>query len=175
LCLSQLKGKSVNPSGNLTNRYGSTPHDICIIKNYIYIMKNTSINWKNAIIGGIVGTVLFDLLGLALTGTWWDIPNLIGSKVGLGLLYGVFGHYSNGILLGILYAGIAPSLWGPNWVRTLLFVTTETIALVWFFMFPLLGAGIAGIELGALVPFISLARHIAYGLPLWYFVHKLKN
>lgn len=39
-------------------------------------MKNTSINWKNAIIGGIVGTVLFDLLGLALTGTWWDIPNL---------------------------------------------------------------------------------------------------
>ena len=138
-------------------------------------MKNTSINWKYAIIGGIVGTVLFDLLGLVLTGTWWDIPNLIGSKVGLGLLYGVFGHYSNGILLGILYAGIAPSLWGPNWVRTLLFVTVETIALVWFFMFPLLGAGIAGIELGALVPFISLARHIAYGLPLWYFVHKLKN
>ena len=47
-------------------------------------MKNISINWKNAIIGGIVGTLLFDLLGLALTGTWWDIPNLIGSKVGLG-------------------------------------------------------------------------------------------
>ena len=35
LCLSQLKGKSANPSGNLTNRYGVTPHDICIIKNYI--------------------------------------------------------------------------------------------------------------------------------------------
>jgi hypothetical protein len=42
-------------------------------------------------------------------------------------------------------------------------------------MFPLLGAGIGGIELGALVPIISLARHIAYGLPLWYFVHKSKN
>lgn len=138
-------------------------------------MNSKSINWQNAIIGGIFGTLLFDLLGLLFTGTWWDIPNLLGSKVGLGLPYGVLGHYGNGILLGVLYAGISPSLWGPNWLRTLLFVTAETVALVWFFMFPLLGAGIAGIKLGSLIPLISLARHIAYGIPLWYFVHKFKK
>lgn len=138
-------------------------------------MNSKSINWQNAIIGGILGTLLLDLLGLLFTGTWWDIPNLLGSKVGLGLPYGVLGHYVNGILLGVLYAGISPSLWGPNWLRTLLFVTAETVALVWFFMFPLLGAGIAGIKLGSLIPLISLARHIAYGIPLWYFVHKFKK
>ena len=35
LCLYQIKGKSVNTSGNLTNGYGGTPHDICVIKNHI--------------------------------------------------------------------------------------------------------------------------------------------
>jgi hypothetical protein len=77
--------------------------------------------------------------------------------------------------LAILYAGIAPSQWGPTWLKTLLFVTTETVALVWFFMFPLLGAGIAGTKMAAILPFVSLIRHLIYGIPVWYFVHKLKT
>jgi hypothetical protein len=138
-------------------------------------MNTSKINWQNAIIAGIVGTVLFDILGFILTGVWWDIPGLIGEKTGLGTLYGVFGHFSNGVLLAVLYAGIASSLWGPNWFRPLLFVTAQTIALVWFFMFPLLGAGIAGIELSPLVPLISLSRHLIYGVSLWFFIHKFKQ
>ncbi|WP_163377574.1 hypothetical protein [Cyclobacterium sp. SYSU L10401] len=39
-----------------------------------------SINWKNAIIAGIVGTVLFDVFGLLMSGEWWDIPVLFGSE-----------------------------------------------------------------------------------------------
>lgn len=132
------------------------------------------INWRNALLAGIIGTLFFDLVGLAFTGTWWDIPSVLGEKTGLGFTYGIVGHFANGILLAVLYAGIAPSLWGPNWARVLLFVTAETIALVWFFMFPLLGAGIAGVKLAAIIPLVSLVRHIAYGVPVYYFIHKFK-
>lgn len=135
-------------------------------------MNTHQINWKNAILGGILGTLAFDIAGFIFTGTWWDIPSLLGEKTGLGTAYGVIGHFSNGIFLAVLYAGIAPSLWGPTWLRTLLFVTAETIALVWFFMFPLLGAGIAGTKMAAIIPLVSLVRHIVYGVPVWYFVHK---
>lgn len=129
-----------------------------------------TINWKNAIIAGIIGTILFDLLGLLFTGQWWDIPSILGEKTGLGLAYGVIGHYSNGILLAILFAGIAPSLWGPKWFTPLLFVTVETITLVWLFMLPLLGAGVAGIDMSPITPMSTLVRHLAYALPLIFLI-----
>ncbi|WP_199287955.1 hypothetical protein [Robertkochia solimangrovi] len=138
-------------------------------------MNTHKINWKNAILAGITGTLAFDLIGLLFTGTWWDIAGIIGEKTGLGMAYGVIGHYSNGILLAVLYAGIAPSLIGPKWLRAQIFVIAETIALVWFFMFPLLGAGVAGLKAGALLPVLSMVRHLAYGIPLWYFIHKYQQ
>ena len=141
-----------------------------------------TINWKYAIIAGVLGTLLFDLSGLLIMGKWWDIPGLLGAKTGLGLAYGVIGHYSNGILLAILFAGIAPSLWGPKWARAILFVIAETIALVWFFMLPLLGAGVAGIEMDPMMPVITLLRHLAYAVPLIFLINyditsisKVKN
>ena len=130
-----------------------------------------TINWKNAIIAGILGTILFDIVGLILTGKWWDIPGLLGMKTGLGLAYGVIGHYSNGVLLSILFAGIAPSLWGPKWVRPLIFVGGETVALVWLFMLPLLGAGVAGLDASPMMPVITLARHLAYAIPLIFLIN----
>ena len=130
-----------------------------------------TINWKNAIIAGILGTILFDIVGLLLTGKWWDIPGLLGMKTGLGLAYGVVGHYSNGVLLSILFAGIAPSLWGPKWVRPLIFVAGETVALVWLFMLPLLGAGVAGLDASPMMPVITLVRHLAYAVPLIFLIN----
>ncbi|MBZ9731748.1 hypothetical protein LB467_18880, partial [Salegentibacter sp. JZCK2] len=65
-------------------------------------MHNHKINWKNAILAGVIGTLVFDLVGFLFTGQWWDIPTLLGAKTGLGLAYGVIGHFSNGILLAIL-------------------------------------------------------------------------
>ena len=129
-----------------------------------------TINWKNAIAAGLAGTILFDGVGLLITETWWDIPAILGAKTGLGLAYGVVGHYGNGILLAILFAGIAPSLWGPKWFRPLLFVTAETIALVWLFMLPLLGAGVAGIDMSPMMPIITLVRHLVYALPLIFLI-----
>lgn len=134
-----------------------------------------TINWKNAIIAGFLGTILFDLVGLLMTGTWWDIPGVLGAKTGLGLAYGVAGHYGNGILLAILFAGIAPSLWGPKWVRPIIFVVAEMIALVWLFMLPLLGAGVAGLDTSPMMPVITFIRHLAYALPLIYFIQYNKK
>ena len=132
---------------------------------------SNKINWLKAIAAGVAGTLAFDITGYLFTGQWWDIAGIIGAKTEMGLAFGVAGHYGNGILLAVLYAGIAPSLWGPNWVRALTFVSAETVALVWFFMLPLLGAGIAGTKLGANMPLITLARHWAYAIPLILILH----
>ena len=129
-----------------------------------------TINWKNAIIAGIIGTILFDLVGLLLTGNWWDIPELLGAKTGLGLAYGVGGHYGNGILLAILFAGLEPSLWGLKWLRPIIFVTAEMVALVWLFMLPLLGAGVAGLDASPMMPLITFLRHLAYAIPLVFLI-----
>ena len=130
-----------------------------------------TINWKNAVLAGILGTILFDLVGLLVTGNWWDIPGLLGAKTGFGLAYGVVGHYSNGILLAILFAGIAPSLWGPKWLRPIIFVVGETVALVWLFMLPLLGAGVAGLDMSPMMPVITMLRHLAYAIPLIFLIN----
>jgi hypothetical protein len=131
-----------------------------------------TINWKNAILAGIAGTLLFDLFGLVFGMGWWDIPVLLGEKTGLGLAYGVFGHFSNGILLAILYAGIAPSLWGPAWIRPYIFITAQTIALVWFFMFPLVGAGVAGLNVGPEMAIMSMLRHWVFVIPFVFLINK---
>lgn len=130
-----------------------------------------TINWKNAILAGSIGTLLFDLAGLLILGEWWDIPGLLGTKTGLGLAYGVVGHYGNGILLAVLFAGIAPSLWGPKWVRPIIFVLGETVALVWLFMLPLLGAGVAGLDASPMMPVITIVRHLTYALPLIFLIN----
>jgi len=134
-----------------------------------------TINWKNAIIAGVAGTLLFDVFGLIMTGTWWDIPNLLGEKTGLGFAYGVMAHYGNGTLLAVLYAGIASSLWGPQWLRPFIFITAQTVALVWLFMFPLLGAGVAGVNMDAMTPVGSLLRHWVYALPFLFILTPAKR
>lgn len=124
------------------------------------------IDWKRAILAGLAGTLVFDLLGLVLTGQWWDIPGLLGAKLGTGLAGGLLAHYANGAILGIIYAGVGPSLWGPGWARALTFITVQTVFGVWLFMLPLLGLGVGGIARGALAPVMALVRHWGYGLVL---------
>ena len=124
------------------------------------------ISWKRTILAGLAGTLVFDGLGLLLTGQWWDIPGLLGTKLGTGLLGGIGAHYGNGAILALIYASIAPSLWGPGWARALTYITIQTIFGVWLFMLPLLGMGIAGLQVSALLPVITLVRHWGFGLVL---------
>lgn len=100
------------------------------------------------------------------TGKWWDIPGLLGMKLGAGLPGGVVAHYANGVILAIIYAGVGPSLWGPAWARALTYMTIQTIFGVWLFMMPLLDMGVGGIKMGALAPVITLIRHWGYGLTI---------
>jgi hypothetical protein len=128
------------------------------------------INWKLTILAGLVGTLVFDLIGLLLTGTWWDLPALLDGKLGTGLAGGVLAHYGNGVILAVIYAAIAPSLWGPSWSRALTYVSIQTVFGVWLFMLPLLDAGIAGLKMSAMMPVITLVRHWGYGLVLAWLV-----
>ena len=135
------------------------------------------INLIKAAAAGIAGTVVFDLVGYALTGKFWDIPNLPGSKLfeDAGLVPGVLAHYSNGILLGILYAAVAPSLFGNRWSRAAAFMAAETIFGVYLFMMPLLGAGPFGYKLGASFAVITMARHLAFGATMaWLYPKSLQ-
>ncbi len=126
------------------------------------------IKLRSAIFAGVVGTVLFDIAGFLLTGTFWDIPTLLSSKLfdGAGIGPGVIAHYANGIMLALIYGALYPSLWGGRVTKALTFVTVETVFGVWLFMLPLLGAGPLGLKMGLAIPFITLGRHWAYGLAL---------
>ena len=126
------------------------------------------INLQKAAIAGIAGTILFDLVGFALTGKFWDIPALLGAKlIGEGgLALGVIAHYGNGVALAVIYAGLAPSLRGNDYARSLTYMTVQTVAGVYLFMLPLLGLGIFGHKAGLALPVIVMARHWAYALAL---------
>jgi hypothetical protein len=128
------------------------------------------VRWARAVLAGLVGTVVFDLIGYLMTGQWWDIPALLGAKLGFGIGGGVVAHYANGVILAVIYAGVAPLLWGPPWIRALTYVTAETVFGVWLFMLPLLGLGVAGLAASPLLPVITLARHWGYGLILAWLV-----
>jgi hypothetical protein len=122
-----------------------------------------TIDWKRAVLAGIAGTIVFDVIGLLLTGRW-SVPMLLGTKLGIGLAGGAVAHYANGAILAVIYAGVAPSLWGPDWARALMFITAQTVFGVWLFMNPLLDMGIAGLKAGPMAPVVSLVRHWAFAL-----------
>jgi hypothetical protein len=125
------------------------------------------LNRKTAIgaaIAGIIGTVVFDMIGLIAMGQWWDIPVLLGEKIGGGIMMGVLFHYGNGILLAVIFAGLLPLFAGPIWLRAIQFITLHTIFGVWFFMFPLLGMGPLGLEMGAMMPVMALIRYWMYAI-----------
>ncbi len=117
-------------------------------------------------LAGLAGTLVFDVLGLLLSGQWWSVPALLSAKLGMPLAAGVAAHYANGAILAVIYAGVGPSLWGPGWVRALTYMTAQTVFGVWLFMLPLLGMGPAGLAASAMVPIRTLLSHWGYGLVL---------
>ncbi len=121
------------------------------------------IRWTRAVGAGVLGTVVFDLVGLLLTGKW-STPMMLGAKLGIGFAGGVVAHYINGVLLAIIFAGVGPSLWGPNWLRGLTYMFIQQVFGIWLFLNPLLGMGIMGLKAGPMAPVISLAKHLAFGL-----------
>jgi len=125
-----------------------------------------NIQWKKTIPAGLAATLALDLGGLMMTGKWWDIPTLLGAKLGTGLVGGIAMHYGIGVILAAVFVAVAPSLRGPLWLRTLSYISVQTVVGVFLFMYPLLDLGVAGLKAGAMMPVISLARHFLYALVL---------
>jgi hypothetical protein len=124
------------------------------------------IHWKRAILGGILGTIAFDVLGLVLMGQWWDYPALLAELLDTGLVGGVIHHYLNGVILAVNYACVVPSMRGSRWRRALTYMTVEAIVGAWLIALPLAGVGLADLIAEPLLPFLILVRHWGYGLVL---------
>jgi hypothetical protein len=116
-----------------------------------------------AALAGIVGTIAFDLFGLVMR-QGWDLPGLLGERIGGGLFVGVLAHYANGILLAVIFAGLVPLFAGALWLRAAQFITVQTIFGVWLFMMPVMGMGALGLNMGAMAPVMALVRHWVYAV-----------
>jgi hypothetical protein len=124
------------------------------------------IDLARALLAGIAGTIVFDLVGLAITGTLWDIPTLLAGRLAEPFGAGIVLHYTIGTTLAVIYAALAPSLPGDGWGKAVFFMTAQTVLGVWFFMMPLVGAGVAGLGMNTAFPLISLVRHWGYAAAL---------
>jgi hypothetical protein len=116
-----------------------------------------------AAIAGIAGTVVFDLMGL-MAGQGWSVPESLAGALGAGIAAGAILHYAIGALLAIIFAGLIPLFFGPLWLRAMQFITVQVVFGVWLFMMPLMGAGPLGLEMGAMMPVMSLVSHWAFAV-----------
>lgn len=122
--------------------------------------------WSSAIaagIAGVIGTIVFDLMGL-VAGQGWSVPESLAGALEASLAVGAVLHYSNGVILAIIFAGLIPLFFGPMWLRGMEFMTAQTVFGVWLFMMPLMGAGPLGLEMGPMMPIMSLMQHWVYGV-----------
>lgn len=127
------------------------------------------------IIAGILGTIAFDVVmyaDIAITGVPLDIVELMGSltigKSEYAQIVGHVVHFANGIGLALLFGYVAlpiskKILKLPIMVYAITFAVIENTIAVWFIMLPILGAGIAGVNIAPEVPLMTLARHIVFG------------
>ena len=124
-------------------------------------------NWKRALLGGFVGTVVFTLMGKFLApqviGQPMDVAALLAPIFGGSQTAGVIAHFVNGtvvfpiayLILGLRYIS------GPGWLRGIIFlIFLYLVAMV--VIMPILGHGFFfGSPPKAMV---ALMAHIAFGI-----------
>ena len=127
------------------------------------------------IFAGILATIAFNgvmYADIAITGIPLDIPATMGSlAVGESEYTETVGHvihFANGIGLSLLFGYVALPISKkiiklPVIVYAIVFAIVETVIAVWFVLLPMLGAGIAGINIGPEVAVMTLARHVVFG------------
>lgn len=130
------------------------------------------------VVAGIVATLAFNAImysDIAITGIPLDIPSTLGQmfvgESSYAKLTGHFIHIINGVGLALLFGyvvvPISRKISKQSFViYAVVFAIVETVIGVWFVMLPALGAGFAGLEIGILVPAITLIRHVVFGLVL---------
>ena len=126
-----------------------------------------TLNWKRAVLGGLVATALMTVL--MLMAPWMGLPPMnigamLGSMMGGSYFLGWMAHFVIGAILAILYAALfATRLPGPGFVRGALYGAAPWIVAQLVVM-PMMGAGVFGGSFGA--GFGSLMGHLVYGAVL---------
>jgi hypothetical protein len=136
------------------------------------------------VIAGVLATIAFNgamYLDIAITGVPLDIAALMGElTVGESEYTETVGHvihFANGIGLSLLFGYVALPISKkiiklPVIVYAIVFAIVETVIAVWFVMLPMLGAGIAGLNIGLEVSVMTLVRHVIFGLVLGVVIRK---
>ena len=127
------------------------------------------------VIAGVLATIAFNAAmytDIAITGVPLDIGILMGElTVGESEYTETVGHiihFANGIGLSLLFGYVALPISKkiiklPVIVYAIVFAIVETVIAVWLVMLPMLGAGIAGINIAPEVAVMTLARHVVFG------------
>ena len=127
------------------------------------------------VIAGVLATIAFNAAmytDIAITGVPLDIAALMGElTVGESEYAEIIGHvihFANGIGLSLLFGYVALPISKkiiklPVIVYAIVFAIVETVIAVWFVMLPMLGAGIAGINIAPEVAVMTMARHVVFG------------
>jgi len=127
------------------------------------------------VIAGVLATIAFNgamYTDIAITGVPLDIAALMGElTVGESEYAETVGHvihFANGIGLSLLFGYVALPISKkiiklPVIVYAIVFAIVETVIAVWFVMLPMLGAGIAGINIAPEVAVMTMARHVVFG------------
>ncbi len=130
------------------------------------------------VIAGVLATIAFNAAmytDIAITGVPLDIGILMGElTVGESEYTETVGHiihFANGIGLSLLFGYVALPISKkiiklPVIVYAIVFAIVETVIAVWLVMLPMLGAGIAGINIAPEVAVMTLARHVVFGAVL---------
>ncbi len=130
------------------------------------------------VIAGVLATIAFNgamYTDIAITGVPLDIAALMGElTVGESEYTETVGHvihFANGIGLSLLFGYVALPISKkiiklPVIVYAIVFAIVETVIAVWFVMLPMLGAGIAGINIAPEVAAMTMSRHIVFGAVL---------
>jgi len=127
------------------------------------------------VIAGVLATIAFNgamYTDIAITGVPLDIAALMGElTVGESEYAETVGHvihFANGIGLSLLFGYVALPISKkiiklPVIVYAIVFAIVETVIAVWLVMLPMLGAGIAGINIAPEVAVMTMARHVVFG------------
>ena len=144
-------------------------------------MKNTTqqktrgSKFARIVLAGILGTIAFNgvmYADIAITGIPLDIVATMGSlAVGESEYTETVGHvihFANGIGLSLLFGYVALPISKkiiklPVIVYAIVFAIVELVIAVWFVMLPMLGAGIAGLNIAPEVAVMTFARHVVFG------------
>ncbi len=141
---------------------------------------------EGLILVGLLATGAFDLVmytDTALTGLPLEIPSILGKLI-LGENQfaepvGRLIHVGNGIGLALIFGLVVLPITKrivklPSIIYGITFAIVELVIAVWFGMFPALGAGVAGIDIGPEVAVVTLLRHIAFGTIIGISVRRWK-